>query len=354
MDTELATIDHSRPATVIEIKAQVNLIQQLMRAVMLEGTHFGTIPGCGDKPTLLKAGAEKILSTFRIAVTPEVEDLSTPDEVRFRVKVLGSTPNGIHVGTGIGECSSSETKFRWRESLCDDEFQATDDSRKRVCWRRGKGGTTYTIKQIRTQPSDLANTVLKMAKKRGLIDMTLTATAASDIFTQDLEDLPSELVNQSHARPIRQPQKKVAAAASPISASLRTVVEQAAAAQTAKVSPTPDENPNPAPPTELSEADEETFSDGLDLSDAPDENGREVAVCSIEKFMTKEGKNKKGQPWKLYTLITSEGWPITTFDATVGKIVEMVAGKHVDVRIVWEQDGKYKKLISLELASARG
>jgi hypothetical protein len=46
--------------------------------------------------------------------------------------------------------------------------------------------------QIRTEPADLANTILKMAKKRALIDAVLTATAASDIFTQDIEDLPPE------------------------------------------------------------------------------------------------------------------------------------------------------------------
>jgi hypothetical protein len=36
--------------------------------------------------------------------------------------------------------------------------------------------------------ADVYNTVLKMAKKRSLVDATITATAASDIFTQDVED----------------------------------------------------------------------------------------------------------------------------------------------------------------------
>ncbi len=38
-------------------------------------------------------------------------------------------------------------------------------------------------------PADQYNTVLKMAKKRALVDAVLTATAASDCFAQDLEDL---------------------------------------------------------------------------------------------------------------------------------------------------------------------
>ena len=32
-----------------------------MGAAMKDGEHFGKIPGCGDKPTLLKPGAEKAL-----------------------------------------------------------------------------------------------------------------------------------------------------------------------------------------------------------------------------------------------------------------------------------------------------
>jgi hypothetical protein len=40
-------------------------------------------------------------------------------------------------------------------------------------------------------PADQYNTVLKMAKKRAQVDATLTAVGASDLLTQDLEDLPS-------------------------------------------------------------------------------------------------------------------------------------------------------------------
>ena len=39
--------------------------------------------------------------------------------------------------------------------------------------------------------ADVYNVVLKQAKKRALVDAVLTATAASDLFTQDLEDLSS-------------------------------------------------------------------------------------------------------------------------------------------------------------------
>jgi hypothetical protein len=42
-------------------------------------------------------------------------------------------------------------------------------------------------------PADYFNTVLKIAKKRAHVDAILTATAASDIFTQDAEDIRENL-----------------------------------------------------------------------------------------------------------------------------------------------------------------
>ena len=43
-------------------------------------------------------------------------------------------------------------------------------------------------KQENPDIADVYNTVLKMAKKRAMVDAVLTITAASDIFTQDLEE----------------------------------------------------------------------------------------------------------------------------------------------------------------------
>jgi hypothetical protein len=210
MNGEVVEYNGYLPMTAAQVKAGVQLIQQVMAAVMEKGVHYGVIPGT-QKPTLYKPGSEKILTTFRIAAYPkEVEDLSTPDEIRYRVKVHGihQTTN-ILVGVGIGECSSSEEKYKWRKPVCDEEFNETPEDRKRQVWKK-YDGKTYQQKQIRTNPSDVANTILKMAKKRAQIDMTLTATAASDVFDQDLEDLPEGIVEgiAEQKPPIKEPQKK--------------------------------------------------------------------------------------------------------------------------------------------------
>jgi hypothetical protein len=199
--------EHRALQSASEIRAQVNRVQEVMQAVMKKDTHYGTIPGC-KQPSLYKAGSEVLLSTFRIAVSLRVEDLSTPDEIRYRVYAIGThQATGIVMGEGAGECSSSEEKYKWRASICADEFNETPVDRRRVKYKKGgyeKGSwnknAIVRLEQIRTEPADVANTVLKMAKKRAQIDMTLTTTAASDCFTQDIEDLPEELRESEDAQ----------------------------------------------------------------------------------------------------------------------------------------------------------
>src|SRR5437868_12053359 len=101
------------PLTAATIRAHVNLIQEVMKAVMKESTHYGTIPGC-KKPSLWKPGAEVLFATFRISVDPAIEDLSTRDEARFRVVARATSANGTPLGSAVGEASSDEEKYKWR------------------------------------------------------------------------------------------------------------------------------------------------------------------------------------------------------------------------------------------------
>lgn len=174
--------------TAKQIAAQAKLLQRVVKEVMVDGVHFGIIPGT-SKPTLYKAGSEKLLSTFNIAVIPEILDLSTEDCIRYQVRTQGvHQHSGVLLGVGVGECSTDEEKYRWRAAVCEEEYADTDESRRRFKYRKDYSGTVVRIQQVRTEPADLANTVLKMAKKRSQIDLTLTATGASDVFTQDLDD----------------------------------------------------------------------------------------------------------------------------------------------------------------------
>lgn len=182
----------TRSLTAADVRAQVNLMQDVMAEVMRDGTHYGTIPGTKSK-SLYKAGAEKLMATFRLAGDPEVTDLSQNGEIAYRVKVRLTTANGQFIGAGIGECSSSEEKYSWRLAVCDEEYDDTPENRRRVKYAKWQGRVEKK-RQVRTNPADVANTILKMAKKRAQVDAVITATAASDIFTQDIEDLPEEVV----------------------------------------------------------------------------------------------------------------------------------------------------------------
>src|SRR5271169_3542726 len=83
------------PLSAEQMREQVNAIQRLMEAVMKEGEHYGRIPG-SRKPSLWKPGAEKLCVAFHIEPAFVVEDLSTPDGYRYRVKCTGT-----HQHTGI-------------------------------------------------------------------------------------------------------------------------------------------------------------------------------------------------------------------------------------------------------------
>ena len=215
---EVAVIENKdfAPLTAMEIKAQVQLIQEVMQAVMQEGFHYGVIPGT-EKPTLLKPGAEKLTTTFRLAPLLHVEARDLENRHReYQVRcTLVHIPTGRVYGEGVGSCSTLEGRYRYRiaERTCPHCGRATIIKGKAeygggwICFQR-KGGCgakfadqdSAIISQSvgRVENPDIAetyNTVLKMAKKRALIDATLTTTAASDIFTQDLDDYtPPEMV----------------------------------------------------------------------------------------------------------------------------------------------------------------
>jgi hypothetical protein len=214
-----------------DVMAQVGLIQDVMRRAMQEGEHYGIIPGTSGKPTLFKAGAEKLNLTFRMApdLTVEVVDLGRGHR-EYQVKCdLYSIATGKKLGSGVGSASTMESKWRFRTAASAEftgkpvpkeywDIRKTDPGRALELlggkghiakkheaghWEIAKVGEKVEI----DNPADYYNTCLKMAKKRALVDAILTVTAASDIFTQDIEDMVPEGV------PFQTPEEPLAIAA---------------------------------------------------------------------------------------------------------------------------------------------
>lgn len=194
MNTAVATIDITEPMTPAVLTARLTAIKNAMTTSMKKGEDYGTVPGT-PKPSLWKPGAEKLCALFKIAPDFQVEDISTHDNVRIRVKCIGIHQETRAVlGSGVGECSTDETKYKWRRPVCAKEFEETAEDRRRYKWfSGGRGGNGYKQEQVRTEPADLANTVLKMAAKRAHVAMVLNVTGATAVFTQDVEDLPPEV-----------------------------------------------------------------------------------------------------------------------------------------------------------------
>jgi hypothetical protein len=216
MSGEIVTIDQMQPMSVAQIKQQVQTIQQVMADVMIDGTHYGKIPGCGDKPALLKAGAEKLCMTFRL--DPEYDITTERDGNHLTITskcTLHYIPNGARMGSGMGSCSSRESKYAYRSAVrkcpsCGVEAIIKGKAeygggwlcygRKGGCGKKFPDGDAAIEGQSmgRVANEDLAdqyNTVLKMSNKRSLVAAVLNVLAASDIFAQDLAD---DLTDDDH------------------------------------------------------------------------------------------------------------------------------------------------------------
>lgn len=177
-----------------------------------DGGDYGVIPGT-KKKTLLKSGAEKLCELYGLAdeyvIVAKVEDwqqglFDYTIECRLRTRRDDNL-----VGTGLGSCSSFESRYRWRDvnrSCPSCGADAVIRGKEEygggwVCWKRKDGcGATFaeTDPAITNQKLgrvenpdiiDVKNTVLKIAKKRAKVDAVIGVTRSSGIFTQDLDDL---------------------------------------------------------------------------------------------------------------------------------------------------------------------
>ena len=209
-ENQIATQEATATMTLAQVKGQINLIQQIMKGEMQDGQHYGKVPGCGDKPALLKAGAEKLNLTFRMAPKYETKIIEMGNGHRdYQITTaLYHIDSGKYLGSGVGSCSTMEKKYRWRDSEGKDTGRTVPkeywdlrnmNPAKAIELLGGPGHTTKKVDGIwrifekgdKAENPDIAdqyNTVYKMAKKRSLVDAVLTVTAASDIFTQDIEE----------------------------------------------------------------------------------------------------------------------------------------------------------------------
>lgn len=165
--------------------SKIASFQAVIQQALKREHDYGVIPGT-LKPTLLKPGGEKICMV--LGVNPEYELMDTTQDYEkgfFAYNIRCTLKKGTrHVAQGVGNCNSFEKRYRWINSDYIPEDVDPTSARQFI---DKYGRRKYKIPN--PNPWDLANTILKIAKKRAFIDAVLQVASLSEIFTQDLEDI---------------------------------------------------------------------------------------------------------------------------------------------------------------------
>ncbi len=162
--TALSVIDSIDTNIVARTMDKIHAFQQVIQQAVKPGHDIGIIPGT-DKPSLLKPGAEKIVMMMGLSSRYEIMDkVEDYDKGFFSYNIRCILSRGDYdICEGVGNCNSRESKY------------------------------------AKADPYSIANTILKMAKKRAYVDAALSVASLSDIFTQDLEDMPELQIKGSNS-----------------------------------------------------------------------------------------------------------------------------------------------------------
>jgi hypothetical protein len=142
-------------------------LQDFVGKALVEKEDYGKIPGCGQKPTLLKPGAEKLANFFGLASKMQcVQKVENYEDgffmYTFKASVYSLKRPDVILSECEGSCNSREKKY------------------------------------INQSPYNIINTLQKMAQKRAFVGAVILATRASHKFTQDLEDMSFEEKSQNN------------------------------------------------------------------------------------------------------------------------------------------------------------
>jgi hypothetical protein len=224
-----------------------NMLVDFTQTIMVKDVDYGSPTGIG-KPSLLKAGAEKLCTFFGLVpeffITEQVEDWTGSKYngepffyYRYKCKLSKS---GRLIGEGEGSCNTWESKYRYRwvseawaklngydvallvkrggviseftfavdKAATSGKYgkppeywakfrEAIDNGTARRIERQqrdGKMSDAWEIDAIECRVpnpdvADQVNTCQKMSQKRALVAAVLISVNASEYFTQDIEDL---------------------------------------------------------------------------------------------------------------------------------------------------------------------
>lgn len=165
--------NNSMPVTKQDLEAlseKRKILKTFVKKELVEGINgdFAVIEGTKTH-SLLKPGAEKLCQLFGLRSEINQVDKTLDHNGNFAMFTYKATIYHIRSGEKISECEAScnskEKKYATKS-----------------VWKNN-------VKTIEETPIyDIMNTLMKMAQKRALVGAVISATGASDFFTQDIDD----------------------------------------------------------------------------------------------------------------------------------------------------------------------
>lgn len=172
-----STLIQSTTDSLMAMSTAMQEFKDFIKNELVDGIDYGVIPSA--KPCLFKSGGEKVqmfmgltpqyklLNRTFIPNQPKQDRVWNENNRRYEIKETVRNyyawefscelyHGSVKVAEGVGMANTEEEKY---------------------------------VRQYTTKTSDgLANTVMKIAKKRSFMDAILAVSGLSDMFTQDLED----------------------------------------------------------------------------------------------------------------------------------------------------------------------
>ena len=177
------------PEAIQETMQSITLLKGMVKELLVRGIDYGRIPGT-PQDSLWDPGASMIIGAFNCYPGRrrmiKIEDSDVKIVACFEVPII-SRATGQEVGSGIGAASTLETKYKYRWVANPREWGYDEAAMKTFKTKPGKDddGNEVTLYRIANpEHSELLNTIVKMASKRGEVDAAESLPGVASVLRE--------------------------------------------------------------------------------------------------------------------------------------------------------------------------
>src|SRR5260370_20093621 len=242
--TELAhyaggQVEESRARMIMTPDDAKQLDQQLRavpRAVLIEDTDYGVIPGTNGDKVVLKPGEEKLLQWCGPGFTNDRQETDRDDDgqkegVTYRCTITKGLPDGRTVPVATCEAYAGYDEDKFFQTQEQAQFKA--EAKERMWAAKDRRPANPNKWKYLTGFRAPWNTIIRMAQKRSLVGATIDATAAAGLFAQEDPAVPEadDVRTQTAPDPDDWPEGATAAPAADAEPWIKGALKHAAAFQ---------------------------------------------------------------------------------------------------------------------------